>query len=752
MNAPLDLINCFDDDDFASLYRQHPEIVRIALADSPELLASLEARYEDQPDPTALEPTGLVAPLAVDPALPELVLLHGITDSHLADNAGQKRDRIWLDLFELVKGKYTGHLTLLEDGETDAPGAAMVTDGYLEKKYQGALDCWAGEGFRSHVYQYDWRKGVAATAAGLGSFLERLETVRSGRKVVLVCHSMGGLVASAFAAEEPEWHLKIQHCVFVGSPLGGSYSPVVSILGMADSIKKLALISFRESKEDFQRMVASFPGLIDMLPNPALFGDAADLYTRDGWPGRIFPGQRWLDQSHALKTRLWNSPIFGSATHLIAQGRQTIAAFPWDEKHKKREEVISYEGDGAVMNLASLAPGLTAFKVDGDHGMLLAGRDVQDAVMRIARDETPQLASIEAADLTGEPESLAEASAAPDGLIGELEEPRGGGEIEDYAGVLAPHFMSTDTVIANSLSIAETAVADFDREALRFGSFSWQNALSLAVASDVAYRVDGDSVVELATEKWGFDGCDTFDRKETQGFVCWDGESVVLSYRGTEKNLGDWIGNLKIKGKNSGHYGKVHTGFYQAFHDAAADVRTLLSHAGATSKRLYLTGHSLGGALAVVAAAEFLGIYPVEGIYTYGQPKLARKKMAAYFAEHYKGRLHRFVNDEDIVPRIPPFFRHIGKLSWFDESGALHATPEGMVYAEAGTESHPELSPEAFEVLQRQARDLYQLQPEGLALPPTDLQAEGLLGVSVSDHSIARAYIPVLRKHRDGVL
>ena len=72
-------------------------------------------------------------------------------------------------------------------------------------------------------------------------------------------------------------------------------------------------------------------------------------------------------------------------------------------------------------------------------------------------------------------------------------------------------------------------------------------------------------------------------------------------------------------------------------------------------KQVIFTGHSLGGALAVVAAArsKYVG-----EVYTFGQPRVGNRK----YSKQVKSKVYRFVNNNDIVPRIPPplVFRHQG--------------------------------------------------------------------------------------------
>lgn len=93
----------------------------------------------------------------------------------------------------------------------------------------------------------------------------------------------------------------------------------------------------------------------------------------------------------------------------------------------------------------------------------------------------------------------------------------------------------------------------------------------------------------------------------------------------------------------------VHSGFWQAFHQVKPQIKADLDDLSSKGHALYLTGHSLGGALALIAAHE-IGNDSTGACYTFGS-----LRVAGYgFAEKIKTPIDRVVNANDVVPRLPP--------------------------------------------------------------------------------------------------
>jgi hypothetical protein len=154
------------------------------------------------------------------------------------------------------------------------------------------------------------------------------------------------------------------------------------------------------------------------------------------------------------------------------------------------------------------------------------------------------------------------------------------------------------------------------------------------------------------------------------------GKSAVLASRGTDpSDAVSLLSETQVMHRDFCS-GRVHAGFYAAVeavwdevHEALAAARQGVALDGDGKKKpalspletLYVTGHSLGGAMALLAAArlhcedysDWSPEHLVRGIYTFGQPMVGD----AAFMEGCRGfqaRLHRHVYRQDLVPHLPP--------------------------------------------------------------------------------------------------
>jgi len=130
-------------------------------------------------------------------------------------------------------------------------------------------------------------------------------------------------------------------------------------------------------------------------------------------------------------------------------------------------------------------------------------------------------------------------------------------------------------------------------------TFSIKTAHVLAGASQAVY-LDESEVEDWATDR-GFNEFMWFDTHDTQAAVMADDDRCILAFRGTE-SIADWLTDMDVF-KEPGVYGRVHQGFQGALNDVWPEIAPVL--AGLSDRELFVTGHSLGAALATLATAEW---------------------------------------------------------------------------------------------------------------------------------------------------
>jgi triacylglycerol lipase len=218
-----------------------------------------------------------------------------------------------------------------------------------------------------------------------------------------------------------------------------------------------------------------------------------------------------------------------------------------------------------------------------------------------------------------------------------------------------------------------------------------QNARALVYASDLAYK-DLTSINATATD-WGFDTdlVTLIEISDLQAVVMGNETAVVLAFRGTRPDqLIDWMVDFEILQVPLTKYfacsdvGGVHDGFARLLAKGWKTILGEVLRRQDKAQTLWITGHSLGGALATMATAAFTfaARMPVNGLYTFGQPRIGDIRFCTQCDSHFGDVMFRFVNNEDIVTRIPPrivpqlplpeFYGHSGQLRYFDAKGALH--------------------------------------------------------------------------------
>jgi len=197
--------------------------------------------------------------------------------------------------------------------------------------------------------------------------------------------------------------------------------------------------------------------------------------------------------------------------------------------------------------------------------------------------------------------------------------------------------------------------------------YSEDNALSLAIACDLAYKKR--NLISTTVQGWGYSLVEFLEVKkgadiDTQVFIMSDEKNIVIAFRGSDA-LKDWFANFQaVRDPGPMKDTKAHEGFQDALYPAVIKLTEIIDRFGANVKKIWLTGHSLGGALCSLYAGMLIeNGYKIYGIYTFASPRPGDESFAAALNKGIQGPHYRIVNTGDIVPHVPPepFFSHPGK-------------------------------------------------------------------------------------------
>jgi triacylglycerol lipase len=230
---------------------------------------------------------------------------------------------------------------------------------------------------------------------------------------------------------------------------------------------------------------------------------------------------------------------------------------------------------------------------------------------------------------------------------------------------------SVSRTIAGTLLLAyvatQTSLAGDDSAQLNDSLFSF--LLRYAKLAHAAYQ-DEDHMKQISKEQGLiFAGAGTLEIEKVGYFIGTDPatKSMIISVRGTS-NLDNAFVDLNYTLRADNHTGiQLHTGFLQSAANLYREIKPKIKD-GYT---VHVTGHSLGGAVALILAMHlYVDGLKVGDVVTFGQPKVTNRSGAAKFENL---NVIRLVAEHDMVPIMPPvdisdimntkmdIFWHLGK-------------------------------------------------------------------------------------------
>ena len=191
----------------------------------------------------------------------------------------------------------------------------------------------------------------------------------------------------------------------------------------------------------------------------------------------------------------------------------------------------------------------------------------------------------------------------------------------------------------------------------------------MAILSGLAYGEPSE--VSKKFRKHGFHSNKYCSKNGAQCYIVWNDTDAVICFRGTEpKEMSDIKADLNaIQRQGLHNKGDVHGGFQGEINKIwdliIEKVNELKNH------KIYITGHSLGGAMATICAKRLQEQQvEVQCLYTYGSPRVGDKRwVKSLQIPHY-----RFQNNNDVVCKVPFWimgYRHHGKNVYIGYNGKI---------------------------------------------------------------------------------
>ncbi|XP_052204155.1 triacylglycerol lipase OBL1-like [Diospyros lotus] len=239
------------------------------------------------------------------------------------------------------------------------------------------------------------------------------------------------------------------------------------------------------------------------------------------------------------------------------------------------------------------------------------------------------------------------------------------------------------------------------------GDIRYHAALSM-MASKASYE-NKAYIQTTVKDQWKMEFLGFFDfwnvyqeKNTTQAFMLRDQDLIVVAFRGTEPfDAYAWSTDIDLSWYELS-IGKVHSGFMKAlglqkdpadwprelpadprdkpvaYYDLRERLRKMIK--ANDRAKFIVTGHSLGGALAILFPTilaihgEDLLLKRLRGVYTFGQPRVGDKSLGEFVEGEFRKYdipYYRFVYSNDVVPRVPfeggtLMFKHFGTCLYYN--------------------------------------------------------------------------------------
>lgn len=299
---------------------------------------------------------------------PRVFIVPGIMGSQLglARRAPLPHDILWLDPVDIAAGR----LQYLKP----APGDGVVALGVVLYTYLRLKLHLRAAGFDPVFHDYDWRLGIDV----LGDALAERLSLEPAKRLMLVAHSMGGLISRAALKRTN----RVERVVLLGTPNFGSFAPVQALRGTYAVVRKIARLNHEHSAEWLaENVFNTFPSLYHLLPAQGRSA-GVNLFDLAQWPeSGPRPSADLLNKARAFASTL--APADERFTVIAGVDQETVTAI-----ELRRDDfvyTITRQGDGTVPTANAMLPGARTYFTAAAHSELTRDSHVARAVADVLR-------------------------------------------------------------------------------------------------------------------------------------------------------------------------------------------------------------------------------------------------------------------------------------------------------------------------------------------------------------------------------
>lgn len=283
-------------------------------------------------------------------------------------------DILWLDPIDIGVGRLAS--LRLSSGAPIVP-LGVVLYSYLRLKLH-----LKASAFAPVLYDYDWRLGIDQ----LGAAFAQVIRADTAKRVMIVAHSMGGLVSRAAMAQPGI--SKVERLVLLGTPNFGSFAPLQALRGTYSVVRKIASLVGTGSAESLAGEIFNcFPSLYHMLPIATCNG-GMDLLDPDEWPrSGPQPDAELLRRARAIQGKLL--PADERVAAVVGVGQETVTGVA--RRNDDFIYTITRRGDGTVPAASAGLPGARNHYAPVTHSDLTRDPVVAAAVTDLLRGGSTRL-------------------------------------------------------------------------------------------------------------------------------------------------------------------------------------------------------------------------------------------------------------------------------------------------------------------------------------------------------------------------